>query len=163
VELPPGTPIHVRLSQTLSTRESEDGQRFTGTLAADVAANGATVFPAGDQVAGVVTEAKSPGKFKGEGILAVRLTSVGGAPVRTRSYEQVVKGKGKRTAGFVGGGAGLGAVVGGLAGGGRGLAIGAASGAAAGAVGGSMTDNKEVVLPAETVITFRTLATKPRP
>ncbi len=156
VTIPRGTPIRVRLAQSLNTRDTEEGQKFRGTLAAPVNVNGSTVFPAGGRVEGVVTESKSPGKFKGEGVLAIRLMTVDGTPVRTTRYEQVIKGKGKRTAGFIGGGTGLGAIIGGIAGGGKGAAIGAVSGAAAGTVGGSMTDNKEVELPAETVVTFRT-------
>jgi hypothetical protein len=67
---------------------------------------------------------------------------------------QTLKGKGKRTGVLVGGGAGLGALIGGLAGGGKGAAIGAVSGAGAGTAGTAFTGNKEIVLPAESAVSF---------
>lgn len=161
--LPAGTRLHVRLSKDLSTGDVSEGDAFSGRLTAPVVVQGATVFGAGQRVAGVVTDAKSPGKFKGEGVLSIRLTAIGDTKVRTSVYTQVVKGKGKRTAGFIGGGTGLGAIIGGVAGGGKGAAIGAIAGAGAGTAGGAMTGNKEVVVPAETVITFRLAAAKTVP
>jgi hypothetical protein len=76
-------------------------------------------------------------------------------PVATSTVERVEKGKGKRTAGFIGGGGGFGALIGGLAGGGKGALIGGLAGAGAGTAGSAFTDNKPIVLPAETVLTFR--------
>ena len=67
-------------------------------------------------------------RFKGEAILAIRLTSINikGVPhnVSTDEYVVTQKGKGKRTAVMIGGGAGGGALIGGLAGGGKGALIG---------------------------------------
>ena len=45
--------------------------------------------------------------------------------VQTSSVNRTQKGKGKRTATFIGGGAGVGAPIGGLAGGGKGALLGA--------------------------------------
>jgi hypothetical protein len=56
---------------------------------------------------------------------------------------------------MVGGGAGLGALIGGLAGGGKGAAIGAIAGAGAGTAGTAYTGNKDVVLPAESAVSFK--------
>jgi hypothetical protein len=42
-----------------------------------------------------------------------------------------------------------------LAGGGKGAAIGAAAGAGAGTGGAAFTGNKEIVLPAESALSFR--------
>jgi hypothetical protein len=64
------------------------------------------------------------------------------------------KGKGKRTAVMAGGGAALGALIGGLAGGGKGAAIGAAAGAGAGTGGAAFTGNKDIVIPAESAVSF---------
>jgi hypothetical protein len=55
---------------------------------------------------------------------------------------------------MAGGGAALGGIIGGLAGGGKGAAIGLAAGGGAGAGGAAFTGNKEIVLPAESDITF---------
>lgn len=104
-------------------------------------------------------DAKKLGRFKGQAVLALRLERVttrwGSYAVDTSTMERIEKGKGKRTAGFVGGGGALGAIIGGIAGGGKGALIGGLAGAGAGAAGTAMTGNKEIFLPAETLITFR--------
>jgi hypothetical protein len=51
--------------------------------------------------------------------------------------------------------AGVGALIGGLAGGGKGAAIGALAGAGAGGAGSAFTGNKDVVLPAESAVSFK--------
>jgi hypothetical protein len=75
--------------------------------------------------------------------------------VQTSSVSRSLKGKGKRTATFIGGGAGGGALIGGLAGGGKVALIGAASGAGAGTAGAAYTGEKEIVLPAESALSFK--------
>jgi hypothetical protein len=49
----------------------------------------------------------------------------------------------------------LGTVIGAMAGGGKGAAVGAMTGAAAGGAGAAVTGKKEILIPAETVLTFR--------
>jgi hypothetical protein len=153
--LPVGTRLHVRLGQDLSSNKSQPGQSFTGSLAQAVVLKGVTVLPKGQRVTGTVIDAKAMGKFKGEALLTIELNTVGKYNIETAQVERVEKGKGKRTAGFIGGGAGGGALIGGLAGGGKGALIGGLIGAGAGTAGTAMTGNKEIVLPAETVIAFK--------
>jgi len=74
----------------------------------------------------------------------------------TSSAGRSEKGKGKRDAGFIGGGAAGGAVIGALAGGGKGAAIGAAAGAGAGTAGAAATGKKDIEFPAETRLAFTT-------
>ncbi len=159
VELPAGTEISVRLDDTLSSKDSRTGENFSATVADDVVANGAVVIPKDSRADGTVVDAKPLGKFKGGAVLALRLSHVhttwGSYPVETSEVSRTKKGKGKRTAVMIGGGAGLGALIGGLAGGGKGAAIGAAAGAGAGTAGSAFTGNKQIVLPAETLLTFR--------
>src|SRR5437899_1091350 len=75
--------------------------------------------------------------------------------IETSATGGSVKGKGKRSAIAIGGGAGLGAALGGIFGGGKGAAIGAAAGAGAGTAGAAFTGNKEIVFPAESSLTFK--------
>jgi hypothetical protein len=59
---------------------------------------------------------------------------------------------------LIGGGAGAGALIGGLAGGGKGAAIGALAGAGAGTAGAALTGNKDIVIPAESMVNFHLTA-----
>ena len=159
ITVPAGASIVVRMGSTIDTKTANDGDTFTGTLARAVSVHGEVAIPSGAGVTGTVVQSKSPGKFKGEGILTVALTSINveGAPtnIQTSSYTVNVKGKGKRTAVAVGGGTGAGALIGGIAGGGKGALIGGLVGAGAGTAGAAFTGNKDLQIPAEQVITFK--------
>jgi len=157
--IPAGTSVIVRMGNTINTKTANPGDAFTGTLAHSIAVNGVVAIRAGAGVAGTVVDAKSPGRFKGEGYLSIALTSINvkGVPTRiqTSAYAQTLKGKGKRTGASVGGGAGGGALIGGIAGGGKGALIGGLVGAGAGTAGAAFTGNKELTVPAESVVTFK--------
>ncbi len=159
VSLPGGTEVQVRLDSDLGSAISHAGDAFTATVAHDVAVNGQVVIPREARAEGVVVDAKPLGHFKGGALLSVRLERVttrwGSYPVSTSSISRAEKGKGKRTGLFAGGGAAFGALVGGLAGGGKGAAIGALAGGGAGTAGGALTGNKQIMLPAETLLTFQ--------
>lgn len=158
VTIAAGTVLTVKLGQTVGSKVSQPGQSFSATLSSPVQVDSKTVIAAGAAVSGTVVDAKPLGRFKGGAVLSLQLTSinVNGAdkPIQTSSVTQTEKGKGKRTAVLAGGGAALGGLIGGLAGGGKGLAIGAAAGAGAGGAGAAFTGNKEIVLPAESALSF---------
>jgi hypothetical protein len=147
------------MGSTLGSKTAQDGQPFTGTLANGIAVHGKVVVPRGSGVTGVVSDAKSAGKFKGEAIIAIRLTSIDVRGVRhdvnTDEYVVTQKGKGKRTAVVVAGGTGAGALIGGIAGGGKGALIGGLVGAGAGTAGAAFTGNKELTIPAESAVSFK--------
>lgn len=158
VVVPAGTAITVSLGSAIGSKLSQAGQSFSGSVARNVRVGDAVVIPQGANVTGTVTDAKPLGKFAGGAALQVRLDSINlnGAdiPVQASTRSFVQKGKGKRTAVLAGGGAALGGLIGGLAGGGKGAAIGLAAGGGAGAGGAAFTGNKDIVLPAESDITF---------
>jgi hypothetical protein len=157
--VPAGTVLTVRLGQTVGSKISSPGQTFTATLASAVSVDGKTAIPAGATASGSVVDAKPLGRFKGGASLQLRLTSItiGGSDqsISTSSVVRTATGKGKRTAVLAGGGAALGALIGGLAGGGKGAGIGALAGGGAGAGGAAFTGNKDIVLPAESALSFK--------
>jgi hypothetical protein len=159
VVVPAGTTLTVRLGQAVGSKISEPGQSFSATLSSPVEVDGNTVIAAGATAHGMVVDAKPLGRFKGGAVLELRLTSitVNGSEksIETSAVTRTQKGKGKRTGVLAGGGAAVGAIIGGLAGGGKGAAIGAVAGGGAGAGGAAFTGNKEIVLPAESALSFR--------
>ena len=158
VVLAAGTALTVTVDQGLSSKTSKGGQKFAASLAQPVSAHGKVVIPKGSHVIGTVVTAKEKGKIKGEGELSLALTSItihdNNYALQTATLSSTVKGKGKRTAATTGGGAAGGALIGGIAGGGKGAGIGALVGAAGGFVGGALTGNKQIEIPAESVLTF---------
>jgi hypothetical protein len=159
IVVPAETVISVVLDEPVGSKISTPGQQFTASVSEPVEVDGKVAIPKGARATGIVKDAKPAGRFKGGAQLELTLASieVHGASydVHTTSPEETSKGKGKRTAAMVGGGAGGGALIGGLAGGGKGALIGGLIGAAAGTGGAGLTGNRDITLPAETPITFK--------
>ncbi len=159
--IPAGQHIIVRLNQAVGSKLSQSGQTFSATVAEPVEVDGKVVVPQGAEASGTIAEAVPLGRFKGGARLRLVLDSIkvdgNSYRLQTETVSRAAKGKGKRTAVAVGGGAGLGAIIGGLAGGGKGAAIGAGAGAGAGTAGAAFTGNKNIVLPAETAVSFKLL------
>jgi hypothetical protein len=157
--VPAGTIITVRLGQAVGSKISSAGQTFAATIATPIVVEGKTAIASGAAASGTVVDAKPLGRFKGGASLQLRLTSVsvGGSDqaISTSAVVRTESGKGKRTAVLAGGGAALGALIGGLAGGGKGAGIGALAGGGAGGAGAAFTGNKDIVLPAESALSFK--------
>jgi len=156
--VPEGTDLTVKVSQAMGSKISQADQTFQATVAQPIQVNGVTAIPQGSEVLGHVTEAAPLGRFKGGAKLGLALDAVvvhGKKYPVVASLSRTAQGKGKRTAGMVGGGAGLGAVIGAIAGGGKGAAIGALAGAGAGTAGTAFTGNKDIVIPAESALSFK--------
>ena len=147
------------MSQTLNVKHASAGEPFTGTVVNPIVVDGNTVIPSGATAEGMVVQAHKRGHFKGQSYIQLTLTglNVHGQHYRidTSSLTRTKKGKGKRSAAFIGGGAGLGMLVGGVATGGVGLLVGGLAGGGAGTLGAAFTGNRDIKLPAETILTFR--------
>jgi hypothetical protein len=161
VVIPADTEITVVLDSTLGSKTSTPGEAFTATVQDPVEVEGKVAIPKGARASGTVKDAKAAGRFKGGAVLSLTLTTIeiNGKEheIQTSDATQVSKGKGKRTAAMVGGGAAGGAAIGAVAGGGKGALIGGLIGAAAGTGGAGLTGNRDITLPAETTLSFKLL------
>jgi hypothetical protein len=159
--VPADTPIEVVLDESISSKTAASGETFTATVESPVEVEGKVAVPKGARASGVIREAKAAGHFKGGAVLSLALTSINiegrDHEIHTSAPTLTSKGKGKRTAALVGGGAGGGALIGGLAGGGKGALIGGLIGAAAGTGGAALTGNRDITLRAETRLSFKLL------
>jgi len=158
--VPKGTHISVITDQTVSSKTARVGQPVSNSVAKDVTVGGRVLIPRGSAVKLSVSGVQASGRLSTPAKLYLHLVSVtvkGKAyTFATSSAGRSEKGKGKRDAGFIGGGAAAGAAIGALAGGGKGAAIGAAAGAGAGTAGAAATGKKDIEFPAETRLTFTT-------
>lgn len=157
--VPAGTELAVRVNQRIDVKHAVPGEHFTGEIVEPVMRDGAVLIPRGTPVGGRIDEAHRRGHFKGASVLELRLVSMRlngyDYGIDTHDTVRTKKGKGKRTAGFIGGLTGAGMLIGGIASGGAGLAIGAASGAGAGTILAGTTGNRDIVIPAESIVHFR--------
>jgi hypothetical protein len=160
VNIAAGTNLTIRINQRISVKTSRAGDRFDGEVVEPVVGdNDRVVIPRGSPVTGVVVASHRRGHFKGSSILELRLTylTLNGTryALDTRDLTQTKKGKGKRSAAFIGGGAGLGMLVGGVASGGVGLLVGGLVGAGGGTALGGLTGNRDIEIPAESIVRFK--------
>lgn len=160
VTIPAGTNLSVRINQHISVKTSRPGDHFDGEIAEPLMGdNNQVVIPKGAPVNGVIVASHKRGHFKGASILELRLTSlsINGTPYRldTRDLTRTKKGKGKRSAAFIGGGSGLGMLIGGVASGGTGLLIGGLAGGGAGTAIAGLTGNRDLEIPSESIVHFK--------
>ena len=159
ITVPAGTSIPVRITQTLDSKTTQTGDKFTGVIASDILQDGMVVLPAGTPVTGHVDEAKDAAHFKGSSLLTISLSSISRhgerIDVATEPYSKQGEGRGKNTAEKVGGGAAVGAILGGILGGGKGAAIGATAGGGVGAGANTITRGQQVQIPSESVVRFK--------
>jgi hypothetical protein len=161
VTVPAGTQLSVRLNDALDSERNQIGDTFHGALNSPIVLDGETVIPSGADVVGRVANVQSAGRFAGQSLLTLELTSlsVNGRTynVQTNQWSRQGKGEGKNTATKVGIGTAAGAVLGGIIGGGRGAAIGAASGAGAGTGVSAAKKGEQIKLSPEAVLNFQTI------
>lgn len=161
VELSKGTPIYVRLQQSISSESAQTGQDFAAVLDEPLVVNGRTIAPEGSEVRGRVVAVRKSGHLHNAGYLRLTLSSIAlngkNLPIETTSLFVEGGSFGNRNVAFIGGGAGGGALIGALAGGGKGALIGSVAGAAGGTAAAYVTGKKEVGFAAERRIGFRLL------
>jgi len=163
VIVPAGTQLTIRLNDSLDSERNQVGDTFHGLLSAPVVINGETVIPSGADVVGRVADVKSAGRFAGNSVLTLELTSISmngkTYNIQTNQWSRSGKGEGKNTATKVGVGTVAGAVLGGIIGGGKGAAIGAASGAGAGTGVAAAKKGEQIKLAPEALLNFQIINT----
>jgi hypothetical protein len=160
--VPVGTDLKVRINDTLSSKDSRIGDRFTATVLDPDRFDEATVF-------GHISSIKKSGKVKGrtsmnlafdrielrdgrKGVLHGFVTRIYGDDAGKADNEGGVE-SGSRTNQTIkrsGIGAGVGAIIGGIAGGGKGAAIGLIVGGAGGAGSLAVQGSKELKIESGT-------------
>lgn len=156
LEIPVGTEMDVRLTDSLDSGTAMVEDRFEGTTLVDVHVGGRVAIPAGSVVRGVVTAVDPATRTNRTARMTVSFDQVtvnGQAHPIRGTVTEAIQGSGmKGEIGRVGAGAGAGALIGGLLGGMKGALVGVAIG------GGGMlaaTEGKEVRLPQGTVLRVR--------
>ena len=152
-----GTTIKVRTNKAIKTSDS-NGQVFSAVVDQDVMGkNGKVVIPKGSNAELMVKRISSDNVA-----LDLDSVTVNGQRYGVQTENKIVRsqekegiGANKRTGKYVGGGAAVGAIIGAIAGGGKGAAIGAGVGAGAGAGTQILTKGKSVIVPAESLLTYR--------
>ena len=151
----------MRLNQSIATNRVTPGDPFFATVANPVLVSGQTVIPEGAPVKGRVISAHEAGRLKGVAELRLALDSVevdgNYYDLRSSTFTRFGHNHKKRNWEIIGGGSGGGALLGALVGGGKGALIGAPIGAGAGVTGAALTGKKDIVIPAETEMTFQLL------
>ncbi|GAC1415157.1 MAG: hypothetical protein NVSMB62_02250 [Acidobacteriaceae bacterium] len=160
ITIPSGTVVPIRITQTLDSATTQQGDKFTGAVASDIVIDGVVALAQGTPVTGHVDAVQDATHFTGSSLLTISLNSINRKGERldisTEPFTKQGQGRGKNTAEKVGGGAAVGAILGGILGGGRGAAIGTAAGAGVGAGAQGITRGQQVQIPSESIIRFRT-------
>lgn len=155
-EIPTGTEIDLRMSNTLNSGTAQVEDRFEATSLVDLTVEGRVLVPAGAVFRGVVSSVEPATRTNRTARMTVAFDqmTVGGRsyPIRA-TVTQAIEGEGVRgEAGRIGVGAGAGAILGGILGGFKGALAGILIGG-----GGTIaaTEGKEVDLPQGSVLRVR--------
>ena len=141
VVAPAGSVLRVRLDQSLDTRRSRPGDRFSGVLDSPIAVDGRVVLPKGTIVQGHVLSVLSSGRLNQRARLVLTLDSCRfenrTLSLDTATVVRVAGSHRKRSWTLVGEGAAAGPI-----------------GAASDSAGAAVSDQKDVSMPAESVVGF---------
>jgi len=160
VTLEAGTPLTVRLDETLSTNTNYTGDTFRATLESPIIRDGYIIADRGSKVLGTIVNAEKAGRLSGVPELTLALKEINTTDhqqvqVETNTISRSGPSSARENTAKMAGGAALGAIIGAIAGGGKGAAIGAGVGGAAGTGAVFASHTKPAVIEAETQLTFR--------
>jgi hypothetical protein len=172
ITIPAGTPLTVKLENTLTSFSNRAGDPFQGRIMNPVLVDGKMAIPAGATVQGRVTKVADPRRLYGRPTIAIfpeaiilpngerlvlnaNLVDTKAGKGTDVNDEGQFKGPGHTNTDLweIGAGTGAGMLIGGLAGGGKGLLIGGAIGAGA-TVGHWLSKRNSATLPSGTELTM---------
>jgi hypothetical protein len=173
--VPAGTILNCRLTQTLTTGLNSQGQSFAATVAEPLVVDGQVVIPTGATVQGRIASLSRPGRIKGVGEMvlspetismpngrtfklnAVLLHAYGAPGARVVDSEGLVKGPNAHKGDLmeIGIGTGAGTFLGTLVGGFHGAFIGGVIGGTAGLVDRLRRRGPDLALPTGTELKFQ--------
>ncbi len=155
--VPAGTTLNVALGTTISSKDANSGDAWSGTVTDNVTTANGVIIPAGSSVSGVVTGVV-PAKRGDLAMLdlAVRSVSVGGRTTSIDANTQpVVAGSPRaRNLGAIAGAAAAGALIGKQVGDGKNGAVGGIIGGATAAGVVAASKGYQVILKSGTVMSF---------
>ena len=154
-----GTPITVRIDESLSSDRNAGGDTFEASLADPLVTDGLVIAERGAHVNGRVVNAQKAGHAGGNAFIELGLTGIttsDGQHIAVLTEPWTQRGDTFRgeDAAKIGGGAALGAIIGAVAGGGKGAAIGAGAGGLAGAGVVAATRGRPASISSETIVRF---------
>jgi hypothetical protein len=166
LSIPSGTVIEVKMIDELDTAKSHLGDSFQASLKKPLVVNGRQLALQNNLVRGKVTDVVSSGRLKRLASITVKLTQLSlsnGSTISldTSTYTLDGKSHALRNAAPIGGGTAAGTVLGDVAAGSKGALIGSAVGGGAGIVTAYLTGKQEIVIPAETSLSFTTVSNSP--
>lgn len=156
LDVPAGTELDVRLSQTLSSSANLVEDRFEATTMVDLRDGDTVIVPAGSVMRGIVSGVTKTSRTERTGrlTLAFDQVTIGRRAIAIKAtVTNTIEGEGiKGEAGRVGAGAGIGGIIGGILGGAKGAIAGILIGG-----GGTVaaTEGKDVELPAGSILRVR--------
>ncbi len=173
--LPAGSPLHCRLTQTVSTKLNFQGDAFSATVTEPVVINGRQVVPYGSTVQGRIAWMQRPGRVKGVGAMqlavdkitfpdgrsfplaATLVTTYGAEGAKMNGTEGMVSGPTSRLKDLeeVGIGMGGGGFMGTMFGGFHGAVIGGAIGGAAALADTLRKRGPDLTLPTGTELNYQ--------
>lgn len=175
------TVLSMRMNDSLSSKTSRVGDKFTATVTVPIYVDGKVAIPAGATVEGKVTQVTPARRMNKGGIIGVEFeeitlpnglsTKIDG--VLTSDDPEIQKrideenrmsgGKSKDTGIFIGQSGAIGAVLGGITGGGKGAMVGGAVGAGVGLASVLFSKGEEAGVPAGTTFGIRLKQALPIP
>jgi hypothetical protein len=85
-EIPQGTHVLLRMTNSLSTRTAQEGDQVYFQTASPIAADGQILVPVGSYVQGTVSQSKRSGKVSGRAQLAIHLDTLMLASGKTMKF-----------------------------------------------------------------------------